>query len=78
MKALVAQSCLTLCDPTDCPVGFFCPWNSPGKNPGMGGYLLLQGIFRTYPQESQVQMAAQLNLTKHFKIQILPNIHILF
>ena len=33
---------LTLCDPRDCS-----PWNSPGKNPGVGGHALLQGIFPT-------------------------------
>ena len=25
----------------------FCPWNSPGKNTGMGSHSLLQGIFLT-------------------------------
>ena len=25
----------------------FCPWNSPGKNTGVGCHLLLQGIFLT-------------------------------
>ena len=25
----------------------FCPWNSPGKNTGMGCHALLQGIFPT-------------------------------
>ena len=24
-----------------------CPWDSPGKNTGMGGHALLQGIFPT-------------------------------
>ena len=24
-----------------------CPWNSPGKNPGVGSHFLLQGIFPT-------------------------------
>ena len=23
----------------------FCPWDSPGKNPGMGGHVLLQVIY---------------------------------
>ena len=27
--------------------GFLCPWNSSGKNTGVGCYFLLQGIFRT-------------------------------
>ena len=30
----ITQSCLTLCDPMDTPV--LCPWNSPGKNTGVG------------------------------------------
>ena len=38
-SVLVAQSCLTLCDPV------VCPWNSPGKNTGVGCHYLLQGIF---------------------------------
>ena len=37
----VAQSCLTLCDPVD------CPWDSPGQNTGVGSLSLLQGIFPT-------------------------------
>ena len=31
-----AKSCLTLCNPMDC-----CPWNSPGKNNGVGCRFLL-------------------------------------
>ena len=38
---LVAQSCLTLCD------SMVCPWNSPGKNTGVGSLSHLQGIFPT-------------------------------
>ena len=29
------------------PTMFLCPWNSPGKNTGMGSHSLLQGIFLT-------------------------------
>ena len=29
------------------PTRLFCPWNSPGKNTGMGCHSLLQGIFPT-------------------------------
>ena len=36
VEALVAQSCLTLCDPTDWLTRLLCPWGSPGKNPGVG------------------------------------------
>ena len=41
VKVLVKQPCLTLCDP------MVCPWNSPGKNNGMGCHSLLQKIFPT-------------------------------
>ena len=43
VKVKVAQSCLTLCDPTDCTVHE----NSPGKNTRVGCLSLLQGIFAT-------------------------------
>ena len=29
------------------PTKFLCPWNSPGKNTGVAGHSLLQGIFLT-------------------------------
>ena len=45
---LVAQSCLTLCNPMDCSLpGFFVHGDSPGKNTGVGCHALLQGIFPT-------------------------------
>ena len=45
---LVAQSCLTLCDPMDCSLTkLLCPWNSPGKNTGVDSHSLLQEIFLT-------------------------------
>ena len=54
MKVCVAQSCLTLCDPGSSvhgirrgPTRLLCPWNSPGKNPGVGCHSLLQRIFPT-------------------------------
>ena len=27
------------------PTGLLCPWDSPGKNTGVGSHSLLQGIF---------------------------------
>ena len=49
VKVLVAQSRLTLCDPWPMwPTRVLCPWNSPGKNTGVGCYSLLQGIFPTH------------------------------
>ena len=36
------------CNPVDCsPSRLLCPWNSPGKNTGVGCHALLQGIFPT-------------------------------
>ena len=46
-RALVAQSCPTLCDPVDAACQLLCPWDSPGKNTEVGGLSLLQGLFRT-------------------------------
>ena len=38
------QLCPTLCNPTQ-PTRLLCPWDSPGKNTGVGCHSLLQGIF---------------------------------
>ena len=39
MKVKVTQSCLTLCDHME-PTRFLCPWDSPGKNAGVGSHSL--------------------------------------
>ena len=52
---LITQTCPTLCDPKDCqavksharPARLLCPWDSLGKNTGLGCDLLLQVIFLT-------------------------------
>ena len=44
---LSLQSCPTLCSPGDCTPRLLCPWDFPGKNAGVGGQTLLQGIFPT-------------------------------
>ena len=46
---LVTQLCPSLCNPLDCMqlARILCPWNSPGKNTGVGSRSLLQGIFPT-------------------------------
>ena len=45
---LVAQSCLSLCDPMDCSLpGSSVHGDSPGKNTGVNNHPLLQGIFPT-------------------------------
>ena len=46
VEVLVALSCLTLCDPKDC-IACQAPWNSPGKNTGVGCCFVLQGILLT-------------------------------
>ena len=38
---------LTLCDRMDCCPPGSCPWESRGKNNGVGHHTLLQGIFPT-------------------------------
>ena len=48
VKVLVTQSCLTLCNPTDCSLpGSSVHGSSPGKNTGVSSHALLQGIFLT-------------------------------
>ena len=45
---LCVQSCPSRQDPEDCShVRFLRPWNSPGKDIGVGCHFLLQGIFPT-------------------------------
>ena len=44
---LVAQACPILFNPMDFSPPGSCPWNSPGKNTGVGCHSLLQGIFPT-------------------------------
>ena len=46
MRAKSLQPRLTLCDPMDC-TRLLCPWDSPGKNTGVGCHALLQGTFLT-------------------------------
>ena len=44
VPAQLLQSCPTLCDPME-PARLLCPWDSPGKNTGVGYHVLLQRIF---------------------------------
>ena len=49
MHAKSFQSCLTLLQAYGLqPSRFLCPWDSPGKNNGVGCHALLQGIFPTW------------------------------
>ena len=49
VKVLFTQLCLTVCNLMDCmyPTRLLCPWDSPGRNTGVGCHSLLQGIFLT-------------------------------
>ena len=49
-SSLVAKSCPTLVTPQTVACQTPLPWDSPGKNTGVGCHFLLQGIFPT--QES--------------------------
>ena len=51
------QSCPTLCDPKDgSPPGSPCPWDSPGKNTGVGCHFLLQWMKVKVKSLSRVQL----------------------
>ena len=57
----VAQSCPILWDPVDCSLpGFLCPWDSPGKNTGVGYHFLLQGIFLTQGSNQHLLLGKQI------------------
>ena len=54
------QSCPTLCDPIDgSPPGLPRPWDSPGKNTGLGCHFLLQ--CRKVTSESEVAQCPTLH-----------------
>ena len=51
------QLCPTLCDPTDgSPLGSPCPWDSPGKNTGVGCHFLLQCFMGYRVAKSQTRL----------------------
>ena len=58
LSAQLLQWCLTLCDPMDCsPPRPLCPWDSPGKNTGVGCHALLQGDL-PHPETEPVSPAS--------------------
>ena len=60
VKVIVAQLCPTLCVPHGLKTPrLLCPWNSPGKNSGVGCHSLLQGIFLTQEPVSLAPPALQ-------------------
>ena len=64
---IVVKSCLTLVTPwTQAPARLLCPWDSPGKNTGVGYHFLLQAIFLT--QGSNLRLTCFL----HWQVSTLP------
>ena len=63
---LVAQSCLTLCDPMDCSLpGSSVHGDSPGKNTDVDCHFLLQGIFPTQESNPDLHGRRVLYLLSH-------------
>ena len=60
--ALVAKSPVRLlCDPSGLqPARLLCPWDSPGKNTGVGCYLLLQGTSLIQGSDSRLLLGRQI------------------
>ena len=49
-----SKSHSVMSDPLWC-YGLYSPWNSPGQNPGVGNFSLLQGIFSTQRSNQSLQ-----------------------
>ena len=66
LNAKSLQSCPTLCNPMDCsPARLLSPWDSPGKDTGVGGHVLLQGIFPNLGLRHCRQILYQLSHPSH-------------
>ena len=77
MLCLVAESCLTLCDPTGCsPPGSSVHGDSPGKNTGLGCCELLQGIFPIWGWKPGLRHCGW--ILYHLSYEGSPNKHLIF
>ena len=56
------------------PARLLCPWNSPGKNTGVGYHALLQGIFPTQGSKPGLPHCRQ--ILYHLSYLVSPNTHI--
>ena len=74
--AMVSQSCCVLCSVTSVtsdslrphglqPTRLLCPWDSPGKNTGVGCHALLQGILPTQGSNPHLHCRWILYLLSH-------------
>ena len=60
---LVTQLCPAVCEPMDYSLlgsSVLCPWNSPGKNTGVGCHFLFQGFFLTQEWNPGLQSRRQI------------------
>ena len=57
------------------PTSLLCPWDSPGKDPGVGCQFLLWGLFPTsaeQPSESMAGPFLQKSLLANTPVQVAP------
>ena len=70
MCVSVTPLCSTLCDPMNHSPPGFCPWDSPGKNPGMGGHVLLQVIYLYICTINTYTFCTMIKMKKYVDIRI--------
>ena len=76
MNVLVAQSCPILCDPMKLwTTRFFCLWDSPGKNTGVGCHSLSPGDLPS-PETESMYPALQVDFFYHLSHQGSPSVSI--
>ena len=67
---LVSKSCLTLLWPHGLqPAWLLSPWNSPGKNTGIGCHLLLQETFPTQESDPRLSLLHCRQIRYHWSIK---------
>ena len=67
---LVAQLCSILCNPWTVAARLLCPWDSPGKNTGVGCHSLLQGIFPTQGSNPPALQANFIQATRDIAVSL--------
>ena len=58
------------------PARILCPWDSPGKNTGVGCHLLLQGIFLTQELDPSPQHCRQMIYQLSYKRSLNMSLHV--